>query len=78
VAKKKDEMNIFEDEDVLKEEDKPVQEPVRSKPASKKLEAKVYSIAKGHLYLVDSNGNGYRVGITEENKKAKIGDIIPL
>jgi hypothetical protein len=52
---------------------------VKVKVSSKdKVKATVTAISKGWLFLADEKENGYKIRITEEYKKYKVGDIITL
>jgi hypothetical protein len=61
----------------------PVEVEVKTTRAAKvkdvlKKAHKVTAISKGNLFLSDEKGNGYKIRITEEYKKYKVGDTIVL
>jgi hypothetical protein len=50
---------------------------VEEQPVAK-IKAKVINILENNLILEDENGNGIRILITKEYRKAKIGDTLFL
>jgi hypothetical protein len=81
MVKDKTEKELFE-EPIIPKVEIPLEAEVKTakeKDSSKgKVKATVTGIVKGCLMLKDDKENGYKIPITEEYKKYKVGDIITL